>query len=386
MAFAQANSCSVRYSKETLWAEDPSTPTMTEVKFTGESLSHSKDTVQSNVIRTDRMRDDLLQVGVGADGDINIELAYTDFDDFLVGLCGGTEFTTSTSGTTTTTVAATARTFTRTTGSYITDGFVVGQWVKWTGFTNAGNAGPYRITTLTATVMTVADPETHLVDEAGSGDEVCAGKMLRNGGTLGSFLIEKAFTDITKFVYFVGCMVSQIQFNITAKEIVTGTISLMGKKGASSDTTVSGSVTPAGTKTALTASANVGHIYEDNTLFASFIRSLQFTANNNLRAQDAVGDVAHVGLAPGFFEVRGTIEFYLSDLAMYQKMENHTPFSLSMRFTDPQGNILILTLPKLYLGKTTTNATGGNTDVMVNAEMEAVRDSATNCIIQFDAL
>jgi hypothetical protein len=197
-------------------------------------------------------------------------------------------------------------------------------------------------------------------------------------------LIEKAFTDITKFISFVGCMVSQIQFSITSKEIVTGVISLMGKQGVSGTSTVSSSVTAAGTKTALTASSNVGHISSDDITFASYIRSLQFTANNNLRAQDAIGSLSHIGLAPGFFEVRGTIEFFLADLVMYNKMQSHTPFSISMRFTDPQGNRMILTLPKVYLGKASTNATGGNTDVMVNAEMEAVRDSVTNCIIQFD--
>ena len=45
-------------------------------------------------------------------------------------------------------------TYTRSTGSYLTDGFFVGQSVTWAGFANAGNNVTSTITVLTATVMT----------------------------------------------------------------------------------------------------------------------------------------------------------------------------------------------------------------------------------------
>lgn len=63
------------------------------------------------------------------------------------------------------TVAAGAYTYTRSTGSYLTAGFAVGQAVTWTGFVNAGNnvAGVI-IDTLSATVMTLR-PIGGLVNE-----------------------------------------------------------------------------------------------------------------------------------------------------------------------------------------------------------------------------
>lgn len=69
-----------------------------------------------------------------------------------------------------TVTVAVARTYTRSAGSYITDGFAVGMVVTWSGFTNAVNNGKKVIESLTATVMTVAPSQT-LVAEAGSGDE-----------------------------------------------------------------------------------------------------------------------------------------------------------------------------------------------------------------------
>ena len=50
-------------------------------------------------------------------------------------------------------VASSGNTYTRSTGSFITDGFYVGQNVTWSGFVNSGNNQTVTITTLSATVM-----------------------------------------------------------------------------------------------------------------------------------------------------------------------------------------------------------------------------------------
>ena len=68
------------------------------------------------------------------------------------------------SGTITVAVDASLKTFTRSAGSYITDGFFVDQTVDWTGFTNGGNNSSFVISTLTATVMTCSTA-TGLVNE-----------------------------------------------------------------------------------------------------------------------------------------------------------------------------------------------------------------------------
>ncbi len=68
-------------------------------------------------------------------------------------------------------VAASAGTFTRSSGSYLTDGFLPGHVITTSGFSNAGNNTTKIIDTVTATVITVTD-NSGLVDESpGSGDE-----------------------------------------------------------------------------------------------------------------------------------------------------------------------------------------------------------------------
>lgn len=67
-------------------------------------------------------------------------------------------------------VVAASKTFTRTTGSYLTDGFTVGMTVVTSGFTNGGNNTTKVIASVTATVLTVTDA-TGLVDETGNNNE-----------------------------------------------------------------------------------------------------------------------------------------------------------------------------------------------------------------------
>jgi hypothetical protein len=67
-------------------------------------------------------------------------------------------------------VNATARTFTRAAGGYLYNGFMAGDQIITSGFTNSGNNTVKTIQTVTDTVITVTDG-TGLVTEAGGGNE-----------------------------------------------------------------------------------------------------------------------------------------------------------------------------------------------------------------------
>ena len=73
-----------------------------------------------------------------------------------------------TTGATTLGVADT-NTFSRSTGSFVTDGFQAGMTIETTGFTDAANNGTFTVTAVNALTLDVA--ETTLVAESGTGDE-----------------------------------------------------------------------------------------------------------------------------------------------------------------------------------------------------------------------
>jgi hypothetical protein len=74
------------------------------------------------------------------------------------------------SGAQTISVVAASSTYTRSAGSFLTDGFRAGQTVTFSGFTNAGNNTTKVIQSVTATVITVTN-NSGLVNETGNGDE-----------------------------------------------------------------------------------------------------------------------------------------------------------------------------------------------------------------------
>jgi hypothetical protein len=100
-------------------------------------------------------------------------------------------------------VTATTRVYTRSAGSFLTNGFAVGMNVLFSGFTNAGNNGYKTITAVDATTMTVA-PSTALVTETGTGDERCvvekaftraSGSFITDGFTVGMSVIASGFAN-----------------------------------------------------------------------------------------------------------------------------------------------------------------------------------------------
>jgi len=89
-ASADSSRAQLRYVVETTPGVTPSTPTMKNLRFTGESLNANRTTASSTEIRSDRNVTDLVTTGVTATGDINIELSYGEFDDFLESALQGT--------------------------------------------------------------------------------------------------------------------------------------------------------------------------------------------------------------------------------------------------------------------------------------------------------
>lgn len=86
---ATSNLVRLRYIREDTFGETPDTGNSTDLRFTGESLSFSTETETSQEIRADRQIADLIQVGAETSGDIQFELSFGSFDDFMAAALGG---------------------------------------------------------------------------------------------------------------------------------------------------------------------------------------------------------------------------------------------------------------------------------------------------------
>lgn len=86
MPNATSNRTELRYVAEATFGTTPASPTLKYLRFKGESLNPNFETVRSEEIRADRNDVDLIKVGSKAAGNIEFELSYGSYDDFLEAL------------------------------------------------------------------------------------------------------------------------------------------------------------------------------------------------------------------------------------------------------------------------------------------------------------
>ena len=216
------------------------------LRRTQSTLSTSAAFFKSNEINTDRQLRDNRKGAKTVKGNIQGELSPGTYSPFMAAMLGASAFTAgvSTAALTNVTAAATTPgTFTRATGSFLTDGFKVGDIVRWTGWATTGlanNSRSYRITALTGTVMTVGTavsgtatgPEA--VAAKASGDSVTCtvvGKKCitpTSGLADSSFGIEHWHSDISKSELFLGCKPTQMALSLPSSGIATVNFTFMG--------------------------------------------------------------------------------------------------------------------------------------------------------------
>lgn len=388
MAIAESNRVRMLLSEESTWAETPSSPAMTEVPFSGDTLAHTKQTTNTNTIRSDAQVNANLELGAQMSGDLNFELIYSDYETLIKGLMRDTFTTATVTGATISFDAASQEIRDSGSGFTTAAGYTAQMWIKVSGAYNSENNGFFRVTTRADGALTVANGASSIVDEAAGETVTVAGKYVRNGTTNYSFLIEKQFLDVTKYVYYPGCVVGSLALTTTALEIVNGTFGLQGKQGVAMDSSVSGSVTDASTNEQVTASANVGTILLDGASLSVPLRSIVLNVDNGLRTRPQVGSKFTNNFGRGRFTTSGTVEAYFEDHTLYNKLIDHTSVMLSWRVTDVDGNVIIFTVPKVYFNEGSPNAPGPDDDIILPLNFDAPVNKATgyNFTLQIDVL
>lgn len=89
MASAETSQTRIAFIKEVTYGVTPTTPAFTNMRYTSDTLKHTRQNITSNEIRPDRNVADLILVAGGAEGGVNFELSYGAFDAFIeAALCG----------------------------------------------------------------------------------------------------------------------------------------------------------------------------------------------------------------------------------------------------------------------------------------------------------
>lgn len=371
----------VAYKKETTFGTLAGDTGGKYVRRIESTLNLTKASYESKEIRSDYQIADMRHGVRSVAGDIKGELSPASYADFIAAALRAAFATGATTTKSTIAASDSAPHFVRSDAGvgvgWLTDGFRVGDIVRFTGFTGAtsNNNFNYRILAVTEANMTVQDLNgaigTATVTDDAEGESVtCAvvGKKCKvplTGHTSDSFTIEHNYSDLDLSDVFTGCRVSSIDVNMPSTGMSEITVSFMGQDMVSyeaGNAPYFTTPTAAGT-TGVLAAVNGKLTYDGAD--SGIITGLQMKIDGGMSAGSVVGSNVTPDVFPGRVKVTGSITAYFANNAiMADFTEENTP-SLIVSMSAGNGNaddFINIILPKIKLqGATKTDGEQGLT-------------------------
>ena len=372
------------------------------LRITGETLDYTNGTERSKELRSDRQVTDTILVSASAQGGVNFEMSYREFDWLLEGIAQNTFTVYGTLGVSAAIPTLTLASGTITAGSATTgvDLFTTldkGQWISLippAGATQtvkdyfAGRAFRTSSTVAPTSTVITLDAATPINTTIG-GTTLTSGfvssSRLTNASTMKSYSIEVGHLDINQFRQYTGMIPSKLDLKIGVGSIITGSCDFMGKGMALVQTTGMGTVVASKGYSPANAVRGVFDILEGGSSITAttYIKSADIMIDNSLRGQEAVGVLGNAGVAAGTIVASGKLEVYFADEVMYNKFLNNTETSLAIPVQDNLGNGYVISFPRMKYTAAKINATGLDQDNMLSLDFDALMDNtATSATYQ----
>lgn len=355
-----------------------------------ETLSYDIENVQSKLLREDRQVPDIVQVGAQAAGGFGFEQIYAAYDVFIQAALQGDYTVYGTNGVSTTLFDFTNTSTTLTagvasSGADIFTGLHAGQWftiipdaaesdavkeyLKRRAFRVSASVAP------SSTVITLdaATPINATLVPSLSDARIASARAY-NGNTMRSYSLEVAHADITQFRVYTGMVLSKMDVKLSVGSIVTGSFEFMGKTMIRQGATGMGTAVDAPNYTPANATRGVFDMFENGVSISAstYIKNGEFSIDNSLRMQDAIGVFGAAGIGVGTMQVRGKLMVYFADGAVYDRFLAGTASSLSIPVLDVDGNGYVYHFPRIKYTATKVNAGGQDQDNMLEMDFQAL--------------
>lgn len=333
------------------------------------SLDVSKETYQSNEMRADRQIGDFRHGVQSIEGSLSGELSPGTYQRLMAAIlrkewaAGVSDADNSNVAAATTTGAA--GTFTRddAEGSWLVDGFKVGDVVRFTGFSGTGatanNDHNFMITALTATVMTGVMLDGVAVGNDAKGDPITTtvvGKKVwtpTTGHTEDWFSLEHYYSDIDLSEVYWDVKVNTMAIKLPATGLATIDFGLMGLNHtnyASGQSPYFSAVLAASTGGVL-AAVN-GALYIQGVKVA-LLTGLDFDVSGGLTSEAVVGSNVKPDIFDGRVSVKGNMSVFFENATFRDYFINETEVSICACFTTantPKADFLAFTMPRVKVG------------------------------------
>ena len=295
------------------------------------------------ILTTQQLRD--LRLGVkSVQGTISGELSVGAYQQPMESVLRQISQAAVTTGALTTLTAAstgaTTGTMTRSAGSFLTDGFKVGDVVTQSGWTTTGvnnNAHNLLITALTATVMTVQTLDGTAVVAKAAGDSVItvqAGKKTwtpQTGHTRDYYTIEHWHADIAQSEQYQDCIFGEMDVKIPATAIADVSFPVMGLNMATGTAEYFTTPSPIPTGGSL---AGVNGVILVNGVVSGVVTALEIKVKgNNAMIGGVVGATVDPDIYIGPLEVDGSATVLFTDNVLRDTFLAETEVALAVVLT-----------------------------------------------------
>lgn len=368
------------YTEETTPGTTPANPVWSPLRNTGGVPAMTRDALTSNELDGSRETAFIRTGNRQVSGEYAIELSSKSQDDLLAGAMTSS-WAAGVSGTAlSVAVDATAKTFTRADGSFLTDGVEVGDLIRFAGLAG-NNALPFIVTAVTELVVTGAAIQHALTTAAAVETDYATGDKLGTGNLCKTFSVLTWFKgqcgNPDSFVITRGVEISGFTIEQAVNAMITGSFPFIGMSQE--------------VLTAPPAGSDFSQIVFDAQPFVSVDVSvfdgteplkcdtLTITNDNAASAQFELGNsnVAFVerGRATNTFSIAGK----LYDMAMIQKFINETPVEINSILAGVSG-AMSFSLKRAELTAVTPEI-GGAESVTQSIEGQATGNSQQSSIV-----
>lgn len=387
MPIAKGVNKKVAYKKETTWGVLAGAASAQYLRRVTAEFNLEKQTYESNEIRTDYQVSDFRHGIRSAKGTVNGELSPTSYGDFISSLLAKAWAAGATAASLTLTIAASSSlyTVTRSAGSWLSDGFEVGNIINLVGASLDTNtvSNNLLIVGLTATVATVKvlNGSTLTAQSAiASCTATQVGKetyVPQTGHTDESYTIEEWYSDITQSETYTGMKVVSAQISLPSTGLATINFSFQGKDLAQTQTTQYFTSPTAAASTGVFAAVQ-GAVVVNGAPIA-LITSADVTIERAAENAVVVGSNSIADMFTGRIRANGNISVYYLDGTFRDYFANETSVSVVFALTTTSAKnspALSIVLPKVKLGTHTKGDT--ETGIVAQHSFQALMNTDTS--------
>lgn len=357
----------------------PATRDLLVLPMTAQSLRNRVGYQQSQTIRTDANIQDLVRLTQSVTGGIPLELTFPVANEALWFLMRAALRATESAAVTIASCTTTsgAKTITRASGSFVSDGVEVGDVVKTSGATPAGDNGLWKVTAVVALTLTV-EAAANFTGSSGN-VTVTRGARMKNGTQSYFFDVEVARTDGSLFELFEKVAVNGMSMNVSDGAITTASFDLLGASSQRNTSTYAVSATNPTTMPILDA-LGVPVFNMGGTAYSA--KSIGFAINHSIRAQTQVGTLGATGMSWGATQVTTSASAYLSNWTEMNNYTGNTPSEFWFALGDSGGRYLTVSMPQHKWSDLGADTRGLNQDDYLDGTGQAVLDPVEGCTIR----